>query len=66
MITYTVGQIAREGLLKNHKGEPYKHPQTVLKIVQGWGLKKVPGVFGPEYRVPPFLIREHNKKFNNR
>lgn len=66
--TYTVGQIASQGLLKNHQGEPYRHAQTVLKIVQGWGLDKVPGPFGPEYRVPQRLIDNHNKTrvFNDR
>lgn len=31
---YTVGQIFRGGLLKNHLGKPYAHKSTVAGLVQ--------------------------------
>lgn len=41
---YTIGEIYRLGLLKNHKGEPYKDKSTVAKIVAtlGFVTKKTP------------------------
>jgi len=31
---YTVGEIVRGGLLLNHKGEPFRHKATVLRIAK--------------------------------
>jgi hypothetical protein len=33
--TYTIGEIFRLGLLKNHKGEPYSSKATVSKELRG-------------------------------
>jgi hypothetical protein len=29
---YTIGEVFRQGLLKNHKGESYKHKASISKI----------------------------------
>lgn len=61
MKTYTIGEIVRLGLLKNHSGLPYKHKATVLKIVQGLKYKKVKTVFGEGYAVTQREIDRFNK-----
>ena len=33
MKTYTIGEVYKEGLLKNWKGEPYKDKASVSKVV---------------------------------
>jgi hypothetical protein len=44
---YTIGEIYRQGLLKNHKGKPYKDQGTISKVLAGQPhtTKKTP--FGP-------------------
>lgn len=60
---YTVGEIARQGLLKNHKGEPYKHKATVLKIVQKLPHRKIQTPWGPGYSVAKEEIDLFNKHY---
>ena len=64
MDKYTIGEIYRLGLLKNHLGEPYKDKATVSKVVSGlrsedkktaWGMAKV---------VTQKEIDKHNNKYN--
>lgn len=62
--TYTIGDILRKGLLKNHKGEAYKHKATVLKIVQLLKHEKIKTPFGVGYAVPQSEIDKHNKKYS--
>jgi hypothetical protein len=66
MKTYTIGQIFREGLLKNNKGEPYKHKATISKIVNKLDpiIKDTP--FGQSKLLPLEKIEGYNshwKKF---
>lgn len=63
MKTYTLGEIARLGLLKNHQGEPYRHKATISKIVALMGLTKVETPFGLGYAVPLDRIEMHNRKY---
>ncbi len=63
MKTYTLGEIARLGLLKNHQGEPYRHKATLSRIVDRMGLKKVQTPFGLGYAVPLEKIEAHNRRY---
>lgn len=63
MTTYTLGEILRLGLLKNHKGEPYRHKATLSRVVDRMGLEKVPTPYGIGYAVPESKIEEHNARF---
>lgn len=59
---YTIGEIYRKGLLKNHAGEPYKHKATISKIVNGMKYKMVKSPWGPGKAVS----EEEIAKFNGR
>lgn len=59
-MSWTVGEVVRLGLLKNHRGEPYKHKATVLKLLKGVKRKKTP--FGRGYAIEQSDI----DKLNNR
>ena len=62
---YTVGQIFRLGLLKNHAGQPYKDKATVLRIVRSLYYTKVKTPWGPSYAVHQSEIDRHNKRIKN-
>lgn len=47
MKTYTIGEIYRLKLLKNHKGEPYKDKATVSKILSKYPHRVIQTAFGP-------------------
>lgn len=65
MKTYTVGEIARLGLLKNHKGEPYKHKATVLKLLQAARVKREKTPWGMGYAVTEATISQLNARWDN-
>lgn len=48
-MSWTLGEVMKLGLLKNHKGEPYKHKQTVQKLLKG--VKRVKTPFGKGYAI---------------
>lgn len=58
---YTVGEILRLGLLKNHKGEAYKHKATISRIIRSMGHKRTATTFGEGYLVSEADIKRHNK-----
>ena len=58
---YTIGEIFRLGLLKNHKGEPYKHKATVSTVVRGMKVVRKKTAFGLGKFVPESEIKRHNK-----
>ncbi len=62
---FTVGEIVRLGLLKNHKGEPYKHKATVTKILNTKYkiILKKNTAFGIGYDVPQIMIDELNARW---
>lgn len=60
---YTIGQIFRLGLLKNHKGEPYKDKATVSRIVSHMKYVILMTVWGKAKTVSMSEIRKHNKKW---
>lgn len=43
---YTIGEIFRQGLLKNSFGEPYKHKGAVSKALSGVEFKAVRTAWG--------------------
>ncbi|MDP2684981.1 MAG: hypothetical protein Q8P20_08170 [bacterium] len=63
MKLYTTGEIFRQGLLKNHKGDSYSDRVTVSKIVKkmNYHVKQTP--FGPANCLTEDQINEHNKKW---
>lgn len=64
MKTYTIGQVARLGLLKNHKGKPYSQKQTVLKVLHAnCALKRIHTPFGMGYAVTQAQIAKLNKRW---
>lgn len=60
-----MGEIFKLGLLKNNKGEPYKHKASLLKIILSMphGKKKTP--WGVGYIVSEKEIKKFNKKHIN-
>lgn len=64
MITYTIGQIHRLGLLKNHKGEPYSAKATISKELrnQPHTIEKTP--FGLSKMFSEETITQLNKRWN--
>jgi len=65
MKTYTIGEITRLGLLKNHKGEPYRHKASVLKIVLALQHSKARTPWGIGYEVSEAEIQKHNAKWDD-
>lgn len=59
---YTIGQIYRLGLLKNHLGKAYGHKATVSKIVNTLPYSVVDTAFGPSKAVSMSTIKEYNKR----
>ena len=43
---YSLGEIYRLGLMKNHSGEPYKHKATLSVIVRRLKHRKVKTAYG--------------------
>ena len=64
MKTYTIGEIARLGLLKNHKGEPYKHKATITKLLQQYPkLKRINTPWGSGYSITMAEIEKINRRW---
>lgn len=63
MKKYTIGEIFRLGLLKNHKGESYKHKATISRIVNQSNYKEVKTPFGYGKVLTDKDIKELNKRF---
>jgi hypothetical protein len=60
--TFSVGQIIQLGLLKNHKGEPYRHKSSVLRIINRTKRKKTP--WGNGYAVSRKEIDTLNSRWD--
>lgn len=60
MKTYTIGEIFRLKLLKNHLGEPYKHKATLSKIVNKIGAKTIKTAFGEGKVLTEKQINDYN------
>ncbi len=65
MKRYTIGEIVRLGLLKNHKGQPYKDKATVLRMVKAYNgiIIKKQTPWGIGYDVPQRVIDELNARW---
>lgn len=61
--TYTVGEILRLGLLKNHMGKPYKHKASILVIIKTLHHKKVKTPWGIGYSVSKAEIDKYNARW---
>ena len=62
MKTYTIGEVYKEGLLKNWKGEPYKDKASVSKVVNKIKFKTKKTPFGEAKTITQQQIEEHNNK----
>ncbi len=64
MPTYSIGEIFRLGLLKNHKGEPYSAKATVSKELRGqpYTIEQTP--FGLSKKYSEDTITTLNKRWN--
>jgi hypothetical protein len=60
---YTIGEIFRLQLLKNHEGQPYKDRPTVSRIVNSMNYKTKKTPYGPAKVVSEKEIEKHNKKW---
>lgn len=63
MKEYTIGEIYREGLLKNHDGAPYKHKATISRIVNGMVYKEIDTPWGKAKVVSEKEIDQHNQQW---
>jgi hypothetical protein len=63
MQTFTINEITRLGLLKNHLGKPYAHRGTVSRIVRGLKFKTVLTAFGEAKVVTKAEIDRFNQKW---
>lgn len=60
---YTIGEIFRLGLLKNHEGKPYSHKSTVSKIVNKLSPASKNTVFGGAKVLSMEQICEYNDRW---
>lgn len=63
MKNYTIGEIFRLQLLKNHKGEPYKHKATISKIVNSLSPNIKKTAFGDAKVLSEKQIAEYNNRW---
>lgn len=61
---YTLGEILRLGLLKNHKGEPYKTKSYLQHVISKIPHEKVQTVWGTGYAVSESEIEKFNSHWN--
>jgi arginine repressor len=64
MKTYTLGEIVRLGLLKNHEGVPYKHKATIARIISTLGLTKTKTPWGEGYAITEEIINKLNSRWD--
>jgi len=65
MKLYTIGEIFRQGLLKNHKGEPYAHKASVSKALSKCEYEISHTPFGESKCFTEEKINELNKKWDS-
>jgi hypothetical protein len=58
---YTIGEIIRRGLLKNHQGKPYKHKATILRLVNK--SKRIKTPWGNGYSITQKEIDTLNNRW---
>ena len=59
---YSIGQVFRLGLLKNHKGKPYTSKASVSKVISKLKTTKKMTPFGMGTFIHSAEIAKHNKK----
>lgn len=64
MQTYTIGEIYRLKLLKNHKGEPYANKPTVSKVLNSYPHEIVETPFGPSKIFTQATIDKLNSRWS--
>lgn len=61
----SIGEILREKVLVNHKGEPYKHKATVSKLLANKPHKVIKSPFGDSKIFSQEVIDELNARWDN-
>lgn len=64
MQTYTIGEIYRLKLLKNHKSEPYADKATISKLLSNYPHAITETPFGPSKRFSQDTIDKLNKRWS--
>ena len=60
---WSIGEIHRQGLLKNTEGEPYKQKRTISNIVNKLKYATIDTPYGTAKCLSLDQIEEHNKKY---
>ena len=58
---FTIGEIYRLGLLKNHKGEPYKSKGAVSVAARGGKREQDDTAYGPAYKISQAESDRYNR-----
>lgn len=58
---YSIGEVFRLGLLKNHEGQPYKHKATISKVVSSLKFRQRKTAWGPSKEVSMAEIERYNQ-----
>lgn len=64
MTQYTIGEIYRQQLLKNSKGQPYSQKASVSNALKGHPHKVVQTAYGPAKVFTKATIDAINKKWS--
>ena len=58
---YSIGEVFRLGLLKNHEGQPYKHKATISKLIGGLKFREKQTAWGLSKEISLAEIERYNK-----
>ena len=64
MAQYTIGEIYRNKLLKNSKGEPYSQKASVSNALKGYPHEVIQTPYGPAKSFSEETIKKINKKWS--
>lgn len=62
MKSYTIGEIYRLGLMKNHRGDVYASKGSVSVAARGLARTTIATAHGPAAAIPKSEIDKHNKR----
>ena len=63
MKKFTIGEVFRLGLLKDHTGKPYKHKSTVSNVIAKMEYQEVKSPWGPSKLISEEQIKKHNQRW---
>jgi hypothetical protein len=64
-LKYSLGEVTRLGLIKNNKGEPYRHKETILKLIQRYfpTAERRRTAHGEGYAITEKMIAKLNRRW---